>query len=766
MSRPPRHQTNFQGQDFQGQTLVGADFSFADIRGANFNQAMLIGANFSHAKTGLPTFWVMNFVLLTSLLSILAGLISGYAGALVGDLVTIQKVGRAIFGAIFLILFIPYVFVVIRKGLGSTLTICVEIAAGFLVALLAFLPGSAQDLLTGANFSLLALGGILAGVGNIAIAIALNELIGLPKSKPWLISLAIVGIIVGILFGVRESDISYLIAGLVGLSNILLGLYVGFQALVGDSRYQLILKSAIMLVMQRGTRFCNANLTDANFTQANLCNADFCQAILTRTNWLEAQNLNKSRVEDTYLVNERILKLLIHREGAGESFENLNLQGLNLQVANLQDASFIGANLSETTLEGANLTGAKLKQTQLYQSNLTGACLTGAYIQDWGISTNTQFEGIICDYIYMQLPTKDDPDPCRKPDNKQETFKPGDFANFIAPIIKTLDLYQQQNVDPRRMATTYKTIDLFHHEGIDPSAAAIALKQLAEQYPEAGLEVVALEGRGDEKIRLQARVTGETDRSQLSAEYFDKYQEATALPYGDLQSLLAAITEKDQRIQSLENMVMTAMQSDKFYVETYYDLGKQTEETQPVKKILVLTANPQNSNQRRLEAEVREIQTGLERAKKRDQFEIIAKWAVRTNDLRRALLDYEPQIVHFSGYGTTTKGLALESETGHIQIVHTAALTSLFEVFKDKVECVLLSACYSVEQAEAISQFIPYVIGMNHEIGASAALEFTVGFYDALGAGRSIDDAFKLGCIAIELEGLPEKLTPVLKKKE
>jgi uncharacterized protein YjbI with pentapeptide repeats len=110
----------------------------------------------------------------------------------------------------------------------------------------------------------------------------------------------------------------------------------------------------------------------------------------------------------------------------------LNLRELNLRDANLQDASLIGTDLSDATLQNANLSGAKLAQAQLYQANLNEACLTGAYIETWGISTETKLEDIKCEYVYMRLPTKDDPDPCRKPDNRQETFKPGDFADFIS----------------------------------------------------------------------------------------------------------------------------------------------------------------------------------------------------------------------------------------------------------------------------------------------------------------------------------------------
>ncbi len=60
-------------------------------------------------------------------------------------------------------------------------------------------------------------------------------------------------------------------------------------------------------------------------------------------------------------------------------------------------------------------------------------------------------------------------------------------------------------------------------------------------------------------------------------------------------------------------------------------------EYSPVKKILILTANPKDTDNLRLNEEVREIQTGLERARRRDQFEIISRWAVRPDDLRRAL---------------------------------------------------------------------------------------------------------------------------------
>jgi hypothetical protein len=119
-------------------------------------------------------------------------------------------------------------------------------------------------------------------------------------------------------------------------------------------------------------------------------------------------------------------------------------------------------------------------------------------------------------------------------------------------------------------------------------------------------------------------------------------------------------------------------------------------------------------------------------------------------DLQQVLLDLTPRIVHFSGHGTKTQGLALENEVGQTQFVSAEALAGLFKLFKTEIECVFLNSCYSEAQAEAIHQHIDCVVGMNEAIGDKAAIEFSPGFYGALGTARSYEDAFAFGCNAIE----------------
>lgn len=184
-------------------------------------------------------------------------------------------------------------------------------------------------------------------------------------------------------------------------------------------------------------------------------------------------------------------------------------------------------------------------------------------------------------------------------------------------------------------------------------------------------------------------------------------------------------------------------------------------------RILFLAADPTDASRLRLGTEFRELQEKLKLAKLRDDFKLeLPQLSVRPADISQALLDTQPQIVHFSGHGTATGALCFESQTGQTQLVQPDALAALFEQFTSQVNCVLLNACYSEIQAKAIAEHIEYVIGMNKAIGDEAAIAFAIGFYQALGAGRTVEEAYKLGCVQIRLQSIPEHLTPVLIKKE
>jgi len=79
---------------------------------------------------------------------------------------------------------------------------------------------------------------------------------------------------------------------------------------------------------------------------------------------------------------------------------------------------------------------------------------------------------------------------------------------------------------------------------------------------------------------------------------------------------------------------------------------------------------------------------------------------------------------------------------------------------------VILSACYSAEQAKLIGKFIPFVIGIKNDIEDNASIEFTRGFYDAIGAGADVEQAVELGRISM-IQKFPNQETPlIIVKKE
>lgn len=178
--------------------------------------------------------------------------------------------------------------------------------------------------------------------------------------------------------------------------------------------------------------------------------------------------------------------------------------------------------------------------------------------------------------------------------------------------------------------------------------------------------------------------------------------------------------------------------------------------------ILFLAANPLDTDPLRLDEEIRAIDEALRKAEFRDRFDIEQHWAVRVKDLQAHLLRHKPQIVHFSGHGSTSSEIVLEDSSGIGQPVSGRALSTLFGLLKDEIRCVVLNTCYSERQAKAIAKHIDCVIGMSESIGDSTAISFAAAFYQALGFGKDIETAFRLGCAQVDLEGIDEHDAPQL----
>jgi uncharacterized protein YjbI with pentapeptide repeats len=558
---------NLRGKSFKGQNLEGANFRYADIRGADFSNANLRGAKFTGAKAGLQNRWTISLVIFSLLLSAVSGFISAVSGAAIGLCLISGDFNYLFAGVVSLVVLVVFLIVAVYQNLvaafrfllmAGTIAVVVAVAGALTAAVVeeAAVTVAAAVAVVGIGF--LATGVVVLGAVAVALS-GLGTMIGAVVATVTVIVTLRVAVVVkavtatGAMILARAAASAGTVTVTVTMAGAVAGAvavaassaYVGWCALVGDEKQVFIRNIAVAIATTKGTNYQGSNVTDADFTQATLKNANFKKANLTCTCWFQAHSLHLAAAGKTYLKDAQVRQLIVTKDGQNKNFNRQNLRRVNLKGANLADASFIGADLSAANLQDADLSRAKLVHTQLDKTDLTGATLTGAYIEGWNITHETKFTGVRCEYVYMRLPTKINPDPLRKPDNREEVFKDGDFADFIQPIFDTLDLY--------------------HNQGVDPRAIAISFKQLAENHPDAELEIVAMEKRGDDKFLLRARTASQADKSELSAEYFDTYNQIKGLPEREIRLLLS---EKDNQIRRLENMVTTALERPNFYSNT------------------------------------------------------------------------------------------------------------------------------------------------------------------------------------------------------
>lgn len=582
---------SLRGGSFHGCDLSGANFSGADIRGADFTKAVLRGTNFSKAQAGLQRRWVVLILIgSTALLTL-----SGFPLAITGWWLTYFFLPGTIEefsilpGLFILIVLIALFSFILNQGIEAALVGLAGVGT-------ATVAGTAFAAAVGAAkvAVAIAIAAAAAAVGTGAAALAgAAAIVGasiITRIKSATVVVAISASVTGVVSGLAAFAVAetggattavameaagagraaIFMAGLGGVASIGLSTAVSWLTLNESAihnqreKYIRVWKIANALAAIKGTSFRNADLTDANFTEARLKSTDLRTEHIIRTRWQGVKKLGYSRLGDSYLQNPEVRRLVKQNNGEGQSFDELDLTGINLKDAKLREASFskstlrdavldnadltkanfTGANLITARLENANLYGAQLVRTQLSQADLTGVCLTGTCIEDWNITTQTGLDRIQCDYVFMGI---SEHGYCRRqPDDEKKIFENDEFSEFIIPMVQTLNLY--------------------HNKSINPSALAIAYHDLCANNPESELEIASIERRGKYRSKFLVRVftSEQADRSKLHGEYFSRYEELQSL---SPETLRARLIQSEKGFQLLAFL---------FYVRPTYSIGGDT----------------------------------------------------------------------------------------------------------------------------------------------------------------------------------------------
>lgn len=176
-------------------------------------------------------------------------------------------------------------------------------------------------------------------------------------------------------------------------------------------------------------------------------------------------------------------------------------------------------------------------------------------------------------------------------------------------------------------------------------------------------------------------------------------------------------------------------------------------------KVLLCAANPEVKSLQ-LAAEQREIEERVERAERQIQkqapqrmlcgFDFAMLGSTRSRDLLRLLQLHRPQVLHFSGHGTKSGALLLDSSAPAVTedrsrvVVGKSILCNLIREFSSDLRLVFLNACYSLTEALPLLHHVDCVIAMDGTIEDPAALTLAATFYEQCALGCSVARAFRL----------------------
>jgi len=234
----------------------------------------------------------------------------------------------------------------------------------------------------------------------------------------------------------------------------------------------------------RGADLREADLSGANLRGADLSTANLSAAIFYRAD-LRGADFRGSNFTKAYLPIANLIEA--------------NLSGTNLTKTNLREANLREADLREADLSGADLSEANLERTKVWDVNFNKAIFTGACLSGWQTNIATNFNDVICDYVYLRSGNQE-----RRPSSGN--FAPREFTKLFQKALKT--------------------VELIFDNGIDWRAFLISLQKLKIENSGNELSIQAIENKNDGLFVIRANVSPDANKAEIE-KYLKREYELT-----------------------------------------------------------------------------------------------------------------------------------------------------------------------------------------------------------------------------------------------
>jgi len=174
-------------------------------------------------------------------------------------------------------------------------------------------------------------------------------------------------------------------------------------------------------------------------------------------------------------------------------------------------------------------------------------------------------------------------------------------------------------------------------------------------------------------------------------------------------------------------------------------------------KMLFYASSPTNEAKLQVKEEQIEVSAALRDSQYGHIFHMKSYQHARVSGLRE-VLNFMPQIVHFSGHGEMTHhqlsstlsipvektSLVFENDQGGNAYLSGEDVQAFFDPFDEVVECIFLNACHSNGILELLKDKVRYLVGVIGKLPDMKAITFAPAFYKALGQGMGVERAFKV----------------------
>lgn len=180
--------------------------------------------------------------------------------------------------------------------------------------------------------------------------------------------------------------------------------------------------------------------------------------------------------------------------------------------------------------------------------------------------------------------------------------------------------------------------------------------------------------------------------------------------------------------------------------------------------VLLVSASPNDKERLRVDKEFARIIRTIRGATYGARLNFVQLQAARWEDLRRALLEHKPHILHISSHGKEDGSLVFEADGNNAALVSKRRFLELLDALSDNLRLVVLNACHSEAVAVSIPPTIDLAIGMSDAVVDEPAIAFAVGFYESIAFGKSVETAFKVA--RAELEDVDNAIPQLFPTKE